>query len=149
MDYNLLGVKPRYTSSGTFGTINLNDPVYGSLAGTSSPVGLASTYTYKDANTFDDADAKNLLDSQIKPKESKGWWGEAADWAGDKNNQALIGMGLGATQVGLGLANYLQSSDFMKKQGRLLDQQIANNEYEMGRRQGFSKALADAQTQVG
>ena len=83
--------------------------------------------------------------------EPKSWWGEAADWAGNKNNQALVGMGLGATQVGLGLANYLQSSDFMKKQGRLLDQQIANNEYEMGRRQGFSRALADAQnqTQVG
>jgi hypothetical protein len=83
------------------------------------------------------------------PKSSgSGWWSEAADWAGDKNNQSLIGMGLGAANVGLGLANYLQSSDFMKKQGRLLDQQIANNEYEMGRRQGFSSALADAQNQT-
>ena len=80
--------------------------------------------------------------------EPKSWWGEAADWAGNKNNQSLIGMGLGAANVGLGLANYLQSSDFMKKQGRLLDQQIANNTYEMGRRQGFSRALADAQNQT-
>lgn len=151
MDYSLLGVNPRYTSSGAIGTINLDGTNYGSLASKSLPTGLASTYSYKDANTFDDLDAKNLLNSQMKPTENKSWWGEAADWAGDKNNQALVGMGLGATQVGLGLANYLQSSDFMKKQGRLLDQQIANNEYEMGRRQGFSRALADAQnqTQVG
>lgn len=53
--------------------------------------------------------------------------------------------GLGVGQLGLGLASYLQQSDFMKKQGKLLDQQLASNQYEMDRRKGFSQALADAQ----
>ena len=75
----------------------------------------------------------------------KSFWGEASDWFGDKGNQAMIGAGLGVGQLGLGLASYLQQSDFMKKQGKLLDQQLASNQYEMDRRKGFSQALADAQ----
>jgi hypothetical protein len=73
---------------------------------------------------------------------------DAAKWAGDKDNQALVGMGLGASKIGLGLASYLQSSDFMKKQGNLLDQQIANNEYVMNNRKQFSNALANAVNQT-
>ena len=73
----------------------------------------------------------------------KGWFGQAADWFGNKNNQMLVNAGLGVGQLGLGLASYLQQSDFMNKQGKLLDQQIANNQYEMDRRKGFSKDLGD------
>lgn len=74
---------------------------------------------------------------------SKGLFGQAADWFGNKNNQMLVNAGLGVGQLGLGLASYLQQSDFMKKQGRLLDQQLASNQYEIDRRQGFDKRLAD------
>ena len=57
----------------------------------------------------------------------------------------MLQTGFGAANLGLGLASYLQQSDFMKKQGKLLDQQLASNQYEMDRRKGFSQALADAQ----
>jgi hypothetical protein len=79
---------------------------------------------------------------------SKGFLADAASWAGDKDNQALVGMGLGASRIGLGLASYLQSSDLMKKQSSLLDQQIANNEYVMNNRKQFSNALANAVNQT-
>lgn len=75
----------------------------------------------------------------------KGLVGQASDWLGNRNNQTLVNAGLGVGQLGLGLASYLQQSDFMKKQGKLLDQQLASNQYEMDRRKGFSQALADAQ----
>ena len=75
----------------------------------------------------------------------KGLFGQASDWLGNRNNQTLVNAGLGVGQLGLGLASYLQQSDFMKKQGKLLDQQLASNQYEMDRRKGFSQALADAQ----
>lgn len=75
----------------------------------------------------------------------KGLFGQTADWLGNRNNQMLVNAGLGVGQLGLGLASYLQQSDFMKKQGKLLDQQLASNQYEMDRRKGFSQALADAQ----
>ena len=75
----------------------------------------------------------------------KGWFGQASDWLGNRNNQMLVNAGLGVGQLGLGLASYLQQSDFMKKQGKLLDQQLASNQYEMDRRKGFSQALANAQ----
>lgn len=75
----------------------------------------------------------------------KGLFGQASDWLGNRNNQMLVNTGLGVGQLGLGLASYLQQSDFMKKQGKLLDQQIASNQYEMDRRKRFSQALADAQ----
>ena len=73
----------------------------------------------------------------------KGLFGQASDWFGNKGNQAMIGAGLGLGQLGLGLASYLQQSDFMKKQGKLLDQQLASNQYEMDRRQGFSRDIRD------
>ncbi len=66
-----------------------------------------------------------------------------SDWFGNKGNQAMLQTGFGAANLGLGLASYLQQSDFMKKQGKLLDQQLASNQYEMDRRQGFDKRLAD------
>lgn len=72
----------------------------------------------------------------------KGLFGQAADWLGNKNNQMLVNAGLGVGQLGLGLVSYLQQSDFMKKQGKLLDQQLASNQYEIDRRQGFSNAMA-------
>ena len=72
----------------------------------------------------------------------KSFWGEASDWFGNKGNQAMLQTGFGAANLGLGLASYLQQSDISKKQGKLLDQQLASNQYEMDRRQGFSNAMA-------
>lgn len=89
--------------------------------------------------------AQNLSPEQIVGgvTPEKGLFGQASDWLGDRNNQMLVNAGLGAGQLGLGLASYLQRSDFMKKQGKLLDQQLASNQYEIDRRQGFDKRLAD------
>ena len=79
----------------------------------------------------------------------KGWFGQAADWFGNKNNQMLVNAGLGVGQLGLGLASYLSQSDFLNKQGKLIDQQLASNRYEMDRRkkfgEGFAAARANAQ----
>ncbi len=72
------------------------------------------------------------------PKSDSSW----GKWFEDKGNQAMLQTGFGAANLGLGLTSYLQQSDFMKKQGKLLDQQLASNKYEMDRRQGFSNAMA-------
>ena len=72
-----------------------------------------------------------------------------SSWFGDKGNQAMLQTGFGAANLGLGLASYLQQSDFMKKQGNLLDQQLASNQYEMDRRQGFSNAMASNARSAG
>ena len=95
--------------------------------------------------------AQNLSTEQVVSgvTSDKGLWGEASDWFGNRGNQAMIQTGFGLGSLGLGLASYLQNSDFMKKQGKLLDQQLASNQYEMDRRQGFSQALADAGNRVG
>ena len=108
--------------------------------------------------TFDDYDAvsQNLVQGGMDQNQAftlgemgrSGLFGENNNssswgkWFGDKGNQAMIGAGLGLGQLGLGLASYLQQSDFMKKQGKLLDQQLASNQYEMDRREGFSNAMA-------
>lgn len=76
----------------------------------------------------------------------KGWFDQASDWFDKKGNQAMIGAGLGVGQLGLGLASYLSQSDFMKKQGKLLDQQLASNRYEMGQREKMNNALNSAAT---
>lgn len=109
--------------------------------------------------TFDDHDAisQNLIQGGMDQNQAftlgemgrSGLFGEKNDpnswskWFGDKGNQFMVGAGLGLGQLGLGLASYLQQSDFMKKQGKLLDQQLASNQYEIDRRQGFDKRLAD------
>ena len=63
-----------------------------------------------------------------------------SDWFGNKGNQAMIGAGLGVGQLGLGLASYLEQSDFMKKQGKLLDQQLASNQYNIDRQKTSDEA---------
>lgn len=72
-----------------------------------------------------------------------------SDWFKDRGNQAMLQTGFGAANLGLGLASYLQQSDFMNKQGKLLDQQLASNKYEMDRRQGFSNAMAANASSAG
>ena len=69
--------------------------------------------------------------------ESGGSWSK---WFGDKGNQAMIGAGLSAGQLGLGLASYLSQSDFLKKQGKLLDQQLASNQYNIDRQKASDEA---------
>ena len=73
--------------------------------------------------------------------DNKGYFGNLLAGNRGAMNAAQVGMGVG--QLGLGLASYLQQSDFMKKQGKLLDQQLASNRYEMDRRQGFSRDIGD------
>lgn len=65
-------------------------------------------------------------------------------WLKGLDNKDLLGFGLGAGQLGLGLASYLSNSDFMKKQGNLIDQQIANNRMEMDNRQAHLNATNQA-----
>lgn len=72
----------------------------------------------------------------------KGGDDPAAALNAQRGAMGAVQAGLGVGQLGLGLASYLQQSDFMKKQGKLLDQQLASNKYEMDRRQGFSNAMA-------
>jgi hypothetical protein len=55
--------------------------------------------------------------------------------------------------LGLGLAGFLSSQKMAKKQGELMDQQIANNTKEMARRDStidsYNKAAADAWAKYG
>jgi hypothetical protein len=60
-----------------------------------------------------------------------------ANWFEDRGNQFMVHTGFGLANLGLGLASYLQQSDFMKKQGKVLDQQIANNDYNMNKQRTF------------
>ncbi len=99
-------------------------------------MGLSLDEAMKNATANRNFASGTILDQSTS---GDGSWGK---WFGDKGNQAMIGAGLGVGQLGLGLASYLQQSDFMKKQGKLLDQQLASNKYEMDRREGFSNAMA-------
>jgi len=53
---------------------------------------------------------------------------------GTDSGRAMVNAGLGVGQLGLGLASYLSNAKMLKKQGALMDQQLANNTKEMARR---------------
>ncbi len=100
-------------------------------------MGLSFNEAMKNATANRNFASGNILDQSTSGDRS---WSE---WFGDKGNQFMVHTGLGVGQLGLGLASYLQQSDFMKKQGKLLDQQLASNQYEIDRRQGFDRNIAD------
>ena len=127
--------------------------------------GSALSYVPKTAfsgATFDDHDAvsQNLIQGGMDQNQAfalgdmgrSGLFGEKnnstswSKWFGDKGNQAMIDAGLGLGKLGLGLASYLSQSDYLKKQGKLLDQQLASNRYEMGQREKINNALNSAAT---
>ena len=86
-------------------------------------------------NSLSDDTFKGVI-SKGKSLSDNSW----SEWFGDKGNQAMIGAGLGLGQLGLGLASYLSQSDFMKKQGKLLDQQLASNQYNIDRQKASDEA---------
>ena len=135
-DYNKLGgYKGLAERSSKFAGDFLNDAL---LAGAIKPEDLKDLTSEKAQGLFDAA--KSTYESTLlNGSGGKSW----SDWFGDKGNQFMVHTGLGLGQLGLGLASYLQQSDFMKKQGKLLDQQLASNQYEMDRRQGFSRDIRD------
>jgi hypothetical protein len=60
---------------------------------------------------------------------------------GDSGAYNTVQAGLGIGQLGLGLASYLQQKETAEKQGKLLDQQISNNKFEMGNRRKMVEAF--------
>jgi len=72
---------------------------------------------------------------------------------GTDNGRAMVNAGLGVGQLGLGLASYLSNAKMLKKQGALMDQQLANNTKEMARRDGalsaFDKGVNDYRNNNG
>lgn len=69
-----------------------------------------------------------------------GLWG---DFKGALGGDANFGRNLlGIGQFGLGLAQYLDMKPMLEKQGKLLDQQIANNRVEMAATQDTRDRLA-------
>lgn len=86
----------------------------------------------------------NPSSSSSSSSASTGIMGNLTDWFGKQGNLNMMQGALGLGNLGLGLASYLQQSQYLKKQGNLLDQQISNNAYEMNQRKRMNDAL-DAQ----
>ena len=72
---------------------------------------------------------------------------------GTDSGRAMVDTGLGIGQLGLGLASYLSNAKMLKKQGALMDQQLANNAKEMARRDSalsaFDKGVNDYRNKNG
>jgi hypothetical protein len=62
-----------------------------------------------------------------------------SDWF--KDNQSMINAGLGVGGLALGLANYGTMKDWYGKQGQLIDQQIANNAWNMQNKKDIQSAF--------
>jgi hypothetical protein len=79
-------------------------------------------------------------DQVVGGSTSTGLWGDfKSALGGDANfGKNLLGIG----QFGLGLAQYLDMKPMLEKQGKLLDQQIANNATEMAATQQTRDLLA-------
>ena len=58
-----------------------------------------------------------------------------------KDNQSMINTGLGVGGLALGLANYGTMKDWYGKQGQLVDQQIANNAWNMQNKKDIQGAF--------
>jgi hypothetical protein len=58
-----------------------------------------------------------------------------------KDNQSMINAGLGVGGLALGLANYGTMKDWYGKQGQLIDQQIANNAWNMQNKKDIQSAF--------
>lgn len=120
-----------------------------------TPTGLAATSTASSAlNPFNstnlatsgstqDLMLKNQWDSfdDGASKIGSSQEGGIGSWFADKGNMNMIGVGAGIGQMGLGLASFLQQKDLAKKQGRLLDQQLEHNRYEMDNRKALQASL--------
>ncbi|WP_456451828.1 hypothetical protein [Hydrogenimonas sp.] len=71
--------------------------------------------------------------------------GQQTDWLSSLGSmQGLGGVALGGGRLALGLASYLDQSKTAKKQRKLIDQQIANNEFVLNKRKQNSESLAKA-----
>jgi hypothetical protein len=118
----------------------------GGLAGSDyksylSNTGTKGSYTsWNDENPSDYADGILPGTSLGGTEGSTSWWGDfKSALGGDANfGKNLLGIG----QLGLGLAQYLDMKPMLEKQGRLLDQQIANNRVEMAATHDTREALA-------
>lgn len=138
-DYNKLGgYKGLAERSSKFAGDFLNDAL---LAGAIKPEDLKDLTSEKAQGLFD-ATKSTYESALLNGSGGKSW----SDWFSNNGNQFMVRAGLGVGQLGLGLASYLQQSDFMKKQGKLLDQQLASNKYEMGQREKMNNALNSAAT---
>jgi len=58
-----------------------------------------------------------------------------------KDNQSMLNAGLGLGNIALGLANYSTTKDWYNKQGQLVDQQIANNAWNMQNKKNIQDAF--------
>lgn len=70
---------------------------------------------------------KSVSEDLLNPKDQS-WWDKSGKWMGDKGNQMLVGAGLQAGQLGLGLASYLSQAPVLESQNKLLKQQVAINQ---------------------
>ena len=129
-DYNKLGgYKGLAERSSKFAGDFINDAL---LSGTIKPEDLTS----EKAQGLFDSTKSTYETTLLNGSGGKSW----SDWFGDKGNQFMVNTGLGLGSLGLGLASYLQQSDFMKKQGKLLDQQLASNQYNIDRQKASDEA---------
>lgn len=84
---------------------------------------------------------QNATDINQGVPETKSIWDKTSDWFGKQGNMNMLQSAWDLGQIGLGLASYLQQSKYLNKQSQLLDQQIANNAYEMNQRKRMNQAL--------
>jgi hypothetical protein len=100
------------------------------LSSTSLSSNVDKYYNGEDLQTYGDYDY--YIDKLGKTRDFA--TGEGINLSGDnglsswfKDNQSMINAGLGVGGLVLGLANYGTMKDWYGKQGQLIDQQIANN----------------------
>jgi hypothetical protein len=149
LDGSSLGNKPLFklgqdTTSGLDGSSLSNNSLFNYDLRTATDLGNSNGL----ANSFSN---NGLYNPSGKPTTDDGFMSRFLD--GDEKAFNTIRGVSALGSLGLGLAGFLSSQKMAKKQGELMDQQIANNTREMARRDStvdsFNKAAADAWARNG